>query len=92
VRATVKSTRAMGSVLGCFLNARTDTDEVDCPALGDNPIIGRSSARSSRRLMNAHAAFDAGPGNDAVAYRGVRIAEEDKRVLDQNREIDPATP
>ena len=36
-------------------------------------------------------AFDTGPGNDPVADRGVRIVEEDKRVLDQNREIDPAT-
>jgi hypothetical protein len=38
---------------------------------------------------HVHAALDAGAGNDAVADRGMRIAEEDERVVDQNREIDP---
>jgi hypothetical protein len=39
---------------------------------------------------HVHAALVAGAGDDAVADRGVRIAEEDERVLDQNEEIDPA--
>jgi hypothetical protein len=34
---------------------------------------------------HAHAALDAGAGAD----RGMRIAKEDERVMDQNGEIDP---
>ena len=37
-----------------------------------------------------HAAFDACAGDDAVADRGVRIAEEDQSIIDQNWEVDPA--
>jgi hypothetical protein len=35
--------------------------------------------------------LDPGPGDDPVTDCGVRIAEEDQRVLEQNREKDPAT-
>jgi hypothetical protein len=35
--------------------------------------------------------LDPGPGDDPVTDRGVRIAEEDQRVLEQNPEKHPAT-
>ena len=65
-------------VLGCFFNARTDTDELwTAPPWA---VIGRSRFAVVHEIdasPNFHAAFDPGPGDDPVADRGVRISKED---------------
>ena len=56
-------------------------------------MIGRSSARFFQEVdarPYIHAAFDACAGDDAVADRGVRIAEEDQTIIDKNWKVDPA--
>jgi hypothetical protein len=50
------------------------------------PILQESNAGP-----HVHAALEAGAGDDAVADRGVGVPEEDERILDQNRQADPAS-
>ena len=61
------------------------------PALSDNRPLEWAVLQEIYPGPDLHAAFDAGPGDDPITNRGVRITEKDQRILDQNGEIDPAT-
>jgi hypothetical protein len=64
---------------------------MDCTALGDNWPLECAVFQEIDASPDIHATFDHSPGDDPVTDRGVRIAEEVQRVLDQNAEKDPAT-
>ena len=52
--------------------------------------ISLTDLQESDANPHVHAALDAGAGDDAVADRSVGIAKKDERILDQNRQVDPA--
>ena len=77
VRATAKSIARRAASSVASFNARTDTGEVERPALGDNRPLEFAVVHEIDASPNFHAAFDPGPGDDPVADRGVRISKED---------------